>query len=65
MSNLNVKCPHCGYIFTTENNEKVYVTEVPENIYIEADAEEIRSLGELTGDTETAAKFIAEKRSLD
>ena len=32
---------------------------------IEADAEEIRSLGELTGDTETAAKFIAEKRSLD
>ena len=32
---------------------------------IEADAEEIRSLGELVGDTETANKFITEKRSLD
>ena len=32
---------------------------------IEADAEEIRSLGELAGDVETASKFIAEKRSLD
>ena len=32
---------------------------------IEADAAEIKSLGELVGDVETANKFIAEKRSLD
>ena len=32
---------------------------------IEADAAEIKSLGELAGDIETASKFIAEKRSLD
>ena len=32
---------------------------------IEADAEEIRSLGELTGDQKTAEEFVAQKRSLD
>ena len=32
---------------------------------LEAEAAEIRSLGELAGDVETAEKYVAEKRSLD
>ena len=73
-------CPECGKDPCECEKEKACGEEKPEEKsleitadalkdaltkQIEADAEEIRSLGEITGEEKSAQEFISQKRSLD